>query len=162
MEKALFMNGVFETVLIEIEKALEKDMDMICYLQPYSNYIIKELEKSTPSLNCPMWIYILTSSQLNFISYLAQIVGWKDKKYLSPEEENDINEHITKYQPKEEKIYRKINDKECCVNLIYIKNLRKFPNQLPVEKLIKISDGLPLKKRTRAGGWSYVYPLKSL
>ncbi|MGQ9689492.1 MAG: hypothetical protein ACUVXF_12005 [Desulfobaccales bacterium] len=48
------------------------------------------------------------------------------------------------------------------VNFIFIKNLEKLPNPLPVEKLIKTRDGLPLKKRRRAGGWSYVYPLTSI
>ena len=40
--------------------------------------------------------------------------------------------------------------------------MKKLTNQLSVGNLIKISDGKPLKNRTRSGGWSYVYALPLL
>jgi 5-methylcytosine-specific restriction protein A len=162
MEKALFINGVFASVLQEIIEALKQEPELTCYLQPYSNRIIKELEKSPPYPESPMRLYISTTEQLDKIVYQADIVGWEDKRFISPDRREDIDEHIKKYQPKEGGLYYTINGKECCVNLILIKYLKKLQEVLAVENLIKVSDKLPMKKRSRAGGWSYVYELKDI
>jgi len=67
-----------------------------------------------------------------------------------------LSNHIKQFQPKEGEIYFEINGKKC-INLIAIRNLTKLDNHLSTSNLIKESNGEPLKKRSRSGGWSYVY-----
>jgi hypothetical protein len=158
MEKALFINGVYETVFAEIINAQKQDPEMVCYLQPYSSKLIKDLKNSPPNPENPLPLYLSTTNQLNHICYMADIVGWEDKRDLSEERLDLLNGHIREFQPGEGEIYFQMNGKNC-VNLISIRNLKKMTNQLSVENLIKVSDGKPLKNRTRSGGWSYVYML---
>jgi 5-methylcytosine-specific restriction enzyme A len=161
METALYINGVFDDVLDEIMKSQEKNPGRPFYLQPYSESQIKELKENPPSPGCPLSLYISTTAQLNQICYSAEIIGWEDKNDLPAERLRLLNEHIKLFQPKEEKIYFEVKGKKC-VNLISIMNLRKLSNQLSTSNLIKISNGEPLKNRSRAGGWSYVYALPLL
>jgi 5-methylcytosine-specific restriction protein A len=161
MENALYLNGVYESVLDEIIKSQEKNPDNIFYLQPYSEKIIKQLKKETPTTDSPLSAYISTSGQLNQICYSAEIVGWEDKREIAPSRRALLNEHIKKFQPKEGKIYPEARGKKC-VNLISIKNLKKLSNQLSTSNLIKINNGEPLKPRTQPGNWSYVKALPLL
>ena len=161
METALFINGVYEDVLDEIIKSKETNPDMVFYLQPYSTSPIKQLKNSPPDSQSSVPLYLSTTVQLNQICYMADIVGWEDKNELSQERLAFLNDHIIKYQPSEREIYLQVNGKSC-VNLISIANLKKLTNQLSVGNLIKLSDGKPLKNRTRSGGWSYVHALPLL
>jgi len=161
MEKALFINGVYESVLEEIVKSQEENSSMVFYLQPFSTSPIKKLKNSPPDERSPMSLYLSTTGQLNQICYIAKIVGWEDKKELSQERLDFLNNHIKKYQPKEGEIYFQVRGKNC-VNLISIINLRKITNQLSVTNLIKESNGEPLKHRSRSGGWSYLHALPLL
>lgn len=165
METALFINGVYEDVLDEIIKSKETNPDMVFYLQPFSTSSIRQLKNSPPDSQFSVPLYLSTTVQLNQICYMADIVGWEDKNELSRSHAQErlafLNDHIKKYQPNEEEIYFQINGKSC-VNLISIANLKKLTNQLSVENLIKVSDGKPLKNRTRSGGWSYVHALPLL
>ena len=161
MEKALFINGIFETVLDEIIKSQKGNPDRIFYLQPYSAHNIKQLKNKPPNSDSPMSLYISTTKQLNHICYTADIVGWEDKRKITQDRLYSLNRHITEFQPKEEEIYLTYHEK-ICVNLISIVNLIKLTNQLSIEDLIKESNGTHLKKRSRSGGWSYVYALPLL
>ena len=165
MEKALFINGVYEGVLDEIIESKKKHPDMVFYLQPYASSSIKQLKESPPDPQSPMPLYLSTTVQLNQICYIADIVGWEDKNELSRSQSQErlafLNNHIKKYQPNEEEIYFQANGKNC-VNLISIVHLKKLTNQLSVGNLIKVSDEKPLKNRTRSGNYSYVHALPLL
>lgn len=160
--KAIFLNGVFESVLEEILTATSNDPDLICYLQPYKSSEIKLLKEETPSENNSTKLYISTTSNLNLISYCADIVFWEDKREIADSRLLELKNHIQQYQPNEGSIYIDRGDKDKpCINLISIRNLIRLENPFSVEKLIKISDKTPCKKRTQAGGWSYVEELPS-
>ena len=161
METALYINGVYEDVLDEIMNSQHKNPGKTFYLQPYSESSIKELTQNTPSPDFPLPLYISTTAQLNQICYLAEIIGWEDKREIPAERLQVLNEHIMSLQPKENKIYFEVNGKKC-VNLISINNLKKLSNHLSTSNLIKKSNDEPLKPRSRAGGWSYVYALPLL
>jgi 5-methylcytosine-specific restriction enzyme A len=158
MEKALFMNGVYEDVLLEILEAQKINPDKVFYLQPYSTSPIKQLKERPPNPEFPVHLYISTTRQLNHISYYAEIIGWEDKNELSQNRLELLNSHIQEFQPKEIEIYFEVKGKKC-VNLISITKLRKTVNQFDVSNLIKESNEEPLKHRTQAGGYSYVYAL---
>lgn len=158
MREAIFTNGVFRTVVEEIISAQKKETDLISYLQPYSSGTIKLLAKNPPSPSKPLRLYISTTDNLTNICYMADIVGWENKKEIHAERLKALNAHILKHQPSEKEIYMTINGKDC-VNLITIKNMRKIANPFSVSNLVKLADGSPVKARTRAGGWSYVHTL---
>lgn len=161
MGTALYVNGVFQGVLDEIMISQKNNPGKTFYLQPYSKSFINELKKYPPSPECPLPLYLSTTAQLNQICYSAEIIGWEDKNEIPAERLRVLNEHIKLFQPKEDKIYFEVKGKKC-VNLISIKNLAKYSNQLSTSNLIKKNNGEPLKPRTRAGGWSYVYELPLL
>ena len=155
MNYALYLNGIYESVLDEIVKAQQDDKELICYLQPYSSSNIKQLEKKPPSVQDPITCYISLTTSLLMVSYTAAIIQWESKSELKSERLNLLNEHIDKCQPGEEEIYLKIDGKDCA-NLLSVVEMQKLEIPLPVQNFIKVSDSLPLKKRTRSGGWSYV------
>lgn len=158
MQQALFTNGVFRNVVEEIIQAQENDPNLVSYLQPHSSERIKKLALSPPSPAQPVRLYISTTDNLANICYTADIVGWENKKKISPERRNILNAHMTKYQPVEKEIYETAKGKDC-VNLISIRNMRKMANPFLISNLIKVSDGYPHKVRTQSGRWSYVYKL---
>jgi len=160
MKYSLFINGVFESVLNEIVEAQAKNPDLVCYLQPYTDAIIKKLSNEVPSEANPVTLYISLTDSLESISYTADIIGWEYKPDISKTRLSKLNKHIRTYQPGEEKIY-KIDEDKPAVNLIHVKNMRRLQKPASVASLIKISDNQPLSvNRTRSGGYSYVFPLE--
>ena len=159
--KALFINGVYDSVLDEIYKSQKDNPGKVFYLQPYSESVIKQLEIETPEIHSPLPLYASTTNQLNHICYIAYVVGWENKNKITQKRLSDLNEHMKKFQPEEGQVYFEVNGKKC-VNLISIVNLKKLTNPFSIAKLIKESDRQPLKPRSRAGGWIYVYPLPLL
>ena len=162
MKKAIFLNGVFESVLEEILNVQKNNPSIVCFLQPYATGKITLLVQNPPSKDNPTHLYISTTKNLNEICYKASIVGWENKQGLftkqSAKRLNELNQHIKKHQPGENEIYPKIKGKKCA-NLISIVNLQKLPSQLPAKILIKTNNGEPLRPRSQAGGWVYVYEL---
>ncbi len=155
---AVFENGVFEEVLDEILKSQETQAEKVFFLQPHSSVPIVRLKTDLPDIEKPSPIYISTTSNLNEISYVASIVGWENKQELPQAKLTELNQHMEQYQPKEREVYLEHKGKKC-INLIHIQHLRKLDVHIPVKKMIKITDNQPHGKRTRAGGFSYVYPL---
>lgn len=158
MSTALFINGVFEATLAEIEKTQQAFPGMVCYLQPYASERIKLLAESVPTPEHPITLYVSLTDSLPHVSYRAKIVGWQDKRELAqdPSTLELLNQHIKAYQPSENDIYLTVGDGKPCVNLISVLDVRRLETQIPVSCFIKTSDGRPLKKRTRSGGWSPV------
>lgn len=161
MREAIFLNGVYESVLEEILDAQENHQGKIFYLQPYSSRKIRKLVKNNPSLNNPTPLYISTTTDLDKICYKAEIVGWENKQKLSSERLYELNHHIEKYQPNDEEIYLTVNGTDC-INLISIIDLKRLTNQFSVKNLTKINNGKPLQPRTQPGNWAYVKELPSL
>lgn len=157
-ENALFINGIFEGVLEEILSSQEKNRVNVSYLQPFSEKIIRGLKEMPPGEDMKWVLYASTTRDLNNIYYSAEIIGWENKQELSQERIAVVDAQIREYQPGEECLYFEKKDKKC-INLISITNLKKLQTPIPVNLIFKTNDGTSLKSRSRAGGWSYIYPL---
>ena len=155
MAAALYVNGVFEKVLVEIIAAQSRQRDLVCMLQPYSGEKIKLLAESPPSPGQPVVLYISVTTSLDQVSYRANIVGWSDKRSLDSTERVNLNARIRQHQPSEKEVYLAVNGREC-VNLLFVRELERLPSPVSVSCFTKLSDRAPLRPRTRAGGWSYV------
>lgn len=155
LNRGYYANGVYMNVLEEIMKAQTEHLDMICYLQPYMEAIVTQLRDYTADKGYIWKLYASTSSDLNHIHYVADIVGWEDKRSLSASRLLELNSHIQKFQNGEVEIYDK------GVNLIAIKNLKCLEQPIPVSECIKIENNAPLVERTQAGRFSYIYPLET-
>jgi 5-methylcytosine-specific restriction protein A len=161
MATALFLNGVFEVTLDEIEKVQLANPEKICYLQPHASQKIKLLAESQPTADRPVELYISLTTSLELISYRATIVGWHDKQAIAedPVLLARLNQHIADFQPSEVNIYPTTEKGTPCTNLIEVSNLRRLPQPFGVPVLIKTSDGKPRGIRSRPGGWSPVFEL---
>jgi hypothetical protein len=155
MSTSLFINGAFEETLAEIEKTQHAHPGTVCYLQPYSSNRIKLLAESVPSPGSPITLYLSLTKALNLVSYRAKIVGWQDKRTLGQTALAPLNQHIVDFQPSERDVYLTSNG-QACVNLISVVDVTCLETPFSISCLIKTTDGKPLKKRTRAGGWSPV------
>lgn len=157
MKTALYINGIFNGVLTEILKAQDERGGGNSYLQPYKGQVISMLRELNPSPSAPIRLYLSTTDNLSLVSYTGEIVGWEDKRNLAEWRRNEILQHLSEFQIGEVNLFKAVGKVgERAVNLIAIRSLqliRPFPTNL----LRKVSDGLPLKKRTRAGGWSQVF-----
>ncbi len=156
MNYALYINGIYETVLTEIVDAQKKNDNLLCYLQPYSPYKINWKKSVIPTPQNPISLYISTTSSLPIVSYKAKIIGWENKNDINKKRMILLNKHIKEFQPKETEIYLTVDDGKKCINLISVIELTKLQIPIPVQNFLKIDDNLPLKTRTRSGGWSYV------
>lgn len=160
MKTALFLNGVYDSVLQDILSSQKAQGGGINYLQPYKGSIIQMLKKHAPTPDDPITIYLSTTQNLKNIRYVAQIVGWNDKRTLTPESKKQVLTHLRKYQEGEVNLFtavEKVGGK--AVNLLTLRNLQECETFLPTNILKKESDRLPLKPRTRAGGWSEVFDI---
>ena len=161
MDQALYINGVFEEVLEEIIKAQNNEKDLISTLQPYSSRVIKLLEGNDFNKNPSITYYISTTTDLKHVSYVAEIIGWENKRNLgkNPKKLEQLNKQIAKNQPIQGEVYFHSDEEKTkeCVNLIELKNLRKLTIPFQVGNLIKVSDDSPYKPRTQPGGWSPVH-----
>ncbi len=163
MTTALFINGIYDTVLVEILAAQEVRGGGISYLQPYKGAVIKSLQAGAPSPRNPIRLYASTTANLSNICYTAEIIGWEDKRELSVLRRNEIKEHLRELQPGDLNLFDRVEEVgETAVNLVTIQNLKKLDSLFATSVLKKTSDDLPLKKRSRSGGWSEVYDLGDL
>lgn len=155
---ALFINGVFESVLEEILKVQAELPEQILFLQPYSGRVMRTLHKTPLSVESPMRLFISKTDTLATIHYQAEIVCWEDKRKLCEARRQVINCVIGALQPDEKELYDAAkNGTGKSVNLLHIRRLQKVPVPFSVAQLRKVSDGTPLStNRTTSGGWSYV------
>jgi 5-methylcytosine-specific restriction enzyme A len=158
---ALFINGVFESVLDEIVKIQSVLPDYPMFLQPHTNSVMVKLRDDPPTLESPMQLFLSTTTQLSQIVYQAEIIGWEDKRLLSPAKHEVLDRIIRELQEGEGGLYNaaKSGTGES-VNLLTIRRLRRLAEEPSVAELRKISDGEFMSTgRTTAGGWAYVYPV---
>lgn len=158
MTTALFINGVYDGVLKEILATQITQGGGESFLQPYKGSVISMLRENPPTASAPVTLYLSTTENLSKICYTAEIVKWEDKRELSESRRQIVLRHLETHQPGECDLFRGTALGEGkAVNLITIRNLRCLAIWPPTNLLTKKSDGLPLKERTRAGGWSEVY-----
>lgn len=159
MVEAIYINGIFKTVLDEILASQRKVPDRTFFLQPYESRYYARLRNSPPSPEQPVTLYASLSNDLDEVRYIAELVGWEDKTALSAERRREVEEFLARYQEDEGGLYVKGREDSSgeAVNLLSIRNLRELSAPFNISELIKDSDGAPLKPRTRSGGLSYVY-----
>lgn len=158
MSTALFINGIYDAVMTEILAAQIAEPGNESFLQPYSGSIVRMLKENPPSSSSPVRLYISTTENLSKICYTAEIIKWEDKREIDEPRRQTVLRHLEKFQTKECDLFRgqELGEGKA-VNLVTIRNLRSLETLLPTSFLVKKSDREPLKKRTRAGGWSEVF-----
>ena len=163
MTTALFINGIYDSVLTEILAAQEARGGGVSYLQPYKGQVITMLREGAPNPKNRIRLYISTTANLSNICYTAEIIGWEDKRELSARRRSTINKHLRSLQPGEKNLFEGTEGVGVtAVNLITVQDLRRLDSLYSTSVLTKTSDDLPLKKRSRSGGWSEVYDLGDL
>ena len=155
---ALFINGIFRTVLDKILETQAGNPDHTLFLQPESGSPIVMLKNSPPTPEDPVTLYASTTDDLSMVSYTAEIANWEDKTTLSQARIEQVNGILVLHQQGEGTLYDQshVTDKRS-INLLSIRRLTKLPEPFSVGQLVKVRDGKPLStRRTRAGGWSVV------
>jgi hypothetical protein len=156
-DEALFINGVFDAVLRDIEAVQQAVPEQVLYLQPYSEDPIVRLYKWAPSLESPVVAYFSTTDDFSTVSYEAEIVGVRDKTELPDTSREVISKVIGQLQPTEPGVYMRANDKDCR-NLLGVTRMRKLLMPFPVTALILLdTSDHPSGPRTTPGGWWYVH-----
>ena len=160
MSTALFINGIYDSVLQEILAAQEERGGGDSFLQPYKGVVITMLRSRLPTPENPIRLYISTTNNLSQICYTAEIVSWEDKRKLTQARRKKVNRQLSLYQKGETNLFEGLEEVgETAVNLLTIRNLLSLDSLYSTGLLTKCSDDLPLKKRTRSGGWSEVYDI---
>lgn len=167
-EVALFINGIYRSVLEEIRETQSEFPDCTLFLQPYSGDTIRMLQKDVPSPEAPVTLYASTTDDLSNISYVAEIVGWEDKTVMSPARRQEVNDLIQRYQPGERLdpeepagLYNASrNPARPSKNLLHIRRMVKLDAPFSVGQLIKSSNNKPHStNRTTPGRWVPVHKL---
>ena len=117
-----------------------------------------KLRDEPPSPESPMRHYLSVTTALATVRYEAEIVGWDDKRALSPAKRHVLNRIIYCLQPGEGGVYDASRSNEGrSVNLLHVRRLRKLKKPFRVDRLVKSSDGKAVSpNRATAGGWSYI------
>ncbi len=155
-DAALMLNGLYGDKLDTMIAAQLKAPGETFYVQPHSTSSIVGFLPRGPLVDPPTVMYASTTTNLAVVSYRADIVGWQDKTLMDPDSEEfkriDASIRRWKYNP------GIFGIEEGLVNLIFIRNVVRLDPAFSVDNLIKIRDDRPLStKRSRAGGWAYVY-----
>jgi 5-methylcytosine-specific restriction protein A len=163
MANALFINGIYGGVLTEILSSQESRRGGESFLQPYKGTVITMMKRQPPSPHEPIRLYVSTTDNLSQICYMAEIIGWEDKREMSDQRRESLRQHFEIFQPGDIKLFDGSGEMgQRAVNLITIRSLRQLETLHSTSILRKVSDGLPLRKRTRSGGWSEVFDLGEL
>jgi hypothetical protein len=150
LRDGLFINGVFDGVLGEIIEVHSAFPDQPLFLQPYSNSQVSALAKAPPTADDPVPLFISTTDDLVHVRYIGEIIGWDDKRTISPAKRRVFNTLIDSFQPNEKNLYDK------GVNVIVVRHVSRLEQPFPVGQLIVRSTMKPLGARTTAGGWAFV------
>jgi hypothetical protein len=156
--EAIFLNGVYESVLEEILETQGQLPEHILFLQPWKGKAIAALRDNPPTVDDPVRLFISVTSDLPTVRYEAEIVGWDDKHGLGRKRRKAIERVLWTLQPGEGGLYDKsLSESGESVNLLHIRRLRKLEQPFSVEKLTKTVDGDSVSpNRTTSGGWTYV------
>lgn len=152
MRDALYLNGVFDSVLKEIVKVQSAVPDQPLFLQPYANAYVSILAKQPPSPEDPVRVFISISDDLPRVRYAGEIIGWGDKHSMPMNVKHVFEALLRTFQPGEKNFYDK------GVNAIMVRRVIELETPFPVGALIVRSTMKPHKVRTAPGGWSIVLP----
>jgi hypothetical protein len=159
-DEALFLNGVYENVLADILEIQAHLPEQILYLQPHSGERIARLAEDPPSVEDPVRLLCSLTDDLAKVHYVGEIVGWDDKRELASDwlKLRMLNRVIYVFQPTEDGVYMTAGpDAVDCVNLLYVRRLRRLSAPFSVDQLVNINTSQPVStNRTRSGGWVYV------
>ncbi len=153
---ALFINGVYESVLMDILDVQTYLPELPLFLQPYSSMRIVRLADKPPTVDDPVRVFFSLTNDLKHIYFTGELIGWRDKFTLQEDELMIMNRLIYMFQRTESGVYKEARGIEC-KNLLMVRRLKKFSTPFSVQELNKISTDEPLSPdRTTSGGWSYV------
>lgn len=157
------MNGVFRSVMEEIERVQRVLPDQILYMQPHGSNPVRKLRDDPPTVERPVAMWISAGDDLQHVAYRCEIVGWEDKTAMSEERRGLVEQIIDTLQPCEGGLYDMAEGPGASsVNLLHVRRLCRIAEPFPVDELVKIGDGLPLSmNRTRGGGHAYVRRMRS-
>jgi hypothetical protein len=156
---ALFINGVYESVLEEILAIQSELPEHIMFLQPHATSRIVKLHDSPPTVDDPITLFASTTEDLSTVKYKAEIVGYDDKRQLDEHRERVLNRLIWTLQPNEGGLYRLRDDGSDYVNLLHVRRMKKVHKPYSVSELTNVKNDQPLAEgRSTAGGWIYVNP----
>lgn len=160
-EYALFINGVYRSVLDEILALQTHLPEHIMYLQPHSGGRIVRLAKKPPSVDDRVQVLLSPSDDLNHVTYQGEIVGWDDKNALREHSQNGRRHAIERLlwtlQPAETGLFDACKGEKTSLNLLHVCRLTTLPKPLAVTTLKNAKSGGYLKgNRTTAGSWVYV------
>lgn len=153
-ETAIYLNGVWPNFLEEITQVQRKRPTQTLFLQPTGDRPITYLRRGVASIEDPVILYASPTNDRAHVHYAAEIVDWSDKYKLSGKHRERVERIIDTFQKEE-----KYGVFEGSLNLIHVRNMRRFKQPFPISNLVKISNNEPLKQPPRAGGFSYVRPL---
>jgi hypothetical protein len=156
--EALFLNGVYHSVLEEILAVQAVLPEQIMFLQPYKSAAIARLRDDPPSVDDPMRLVISLTTDLPTVRYTAEIVGWDDKRRLPGTPRHRVlNRLICTLQPNEGGLYNLSTAEEGeSVNLLHVRRLREVRTPFSVSRLTK-TEGAPVSdQRATSGGWAYI------
>ena len=107
-----------------------------------------------------MRLFLSITTDLARVHYVAEIVGWDDKRTLSAAKRQALERIINALQPSEGGLYDlSMSPEGTSLNLLHIRRLRRLDTPFGVERLVKTIGGGSLSpNRPMAGGWSYVRP----
>ncbi len=168
IERALFINGIYRSVLEEILETQSEFPDYTLFLQPYSGDTIRMLQEGVPTPEVPVTLYASTTDDLSNISYVAEIVGWEDKTDISPSRRQEVEDVIQMRQPGEKVgldepagLYNASKRAgRPSKNLLHIRRMVKLDAPFSVGQLIKTSNNEPYStNRTTPESWAEVHKL---
>jgi hypothetical protein len=156
--EALFLNGVYESVLEEILAVQAALPEQIMFLQPHKAQAIARFREHPPSVDDPTLLLMSLTSDLPTVRFVAEVVGWDDKRHLSEEKRLVLSCLIWTLQPNAGGLHDASRaEGGRSVNLLHVRRLRKLRKPFSVGDLRNAGDGDPVSdKRSTAGGWVYV------
>ena len=158
-DEALFLNGVWASVLEDILEIQRHLPEQILYLQPYKSDRIVHLAENPPSVDDPVRLFASVTDDRANVHYTGEIVGWDDKRTLKGPKLTLLNRIIYAFQWTEDGVYEYAyeDSPRSCVNLLYVRRMQKLSMPFSVDQLTNSNTGKPLStNRTTSGGWVYV------
>ena len=159
---ALFINGIYRSVLDEILSTQSQQPEITLFLQPYGGGAIVRLRDNVPSPESPVALYASTTARLDTVSYAADVVGWENKLTMTEARRQEVSDALNRFQPGEGEDGNPLYNASQTpgspsLNLLHVHRMVKLDAPFSVAELTKISDGKPLStNRSRSGGYSYV------
>ena len=147
---AIFYRGMYKHQLEQMLITQEQDKSIRLFMQPYSEFPIKELKDDPPSPRNPVHLYLSTNEDFARVSWRAEIIEWKDKQKLSEKEQQQIDREVRHY---DSGLY---GIDEGMVNLLHLRNLVNLDAGFSVTELTKTKDGGSVSENAFRSGWVYV------